>query len=128
MKVEAVESKAQMEAFIRLPFRLYKDDPKWVPPLLSVERKMLDPKRNPFYAHSEARHFLATSGGRHVAIESTRNLETTFAEFLGEFRKRYVLGYEPTNTTPGWHRLDIKVRRNGVDVRARPGYTAPRNP
>jgi VWFA-related protein len=68
------------------------------------------------------------SGGRHVAVESTRNLEATFSEFLGEFRKRYVLGYEPKNTTPGWHRLDIKVRRGGVDVRARPGYTASRNP
>lgn len=68
------------------------------------------------------------SGGRHVAVESTRNLEATFSEFLGEFRKRYVLGYEPKNTTPGWHRLEIKVRRSGVDVRARPGYTASRNP
>ena len=67
-----------------------------------------------------------TSGGRHVAVESTRNLEATFSEFLGEFRKRYVLGYEPTNTTPGWHRLEIKVKRSGVDLRARPGYTAPR--
>jgi VWFA-related protein len=67
-----------------------------------------------------------SSGGRHVAVESTRNLEATFSEFLGEFRKRYVLGYEPTSTAPGWHRLEIKVRRTGVDVRARPGYTAPR--
>jgi len=69
-----------------------------------------------------------TSGGRHVAVESTRNLESTFSEFLGEFRKRYVLGYEPTNTVPGWHRVEIKVKRPGVDVRARPGYTASRNP
>lgn len=67
-----------------------------------------------------------TSGGRHAEIESTRNLEAVFSEFLGEFRKRYVLGYEPTSTTPGWHRLEIKVRRSGVDVRARPGYLAPR--
>jgi VWFA-related protein len=67
-----------------------------------------------------------TSGGRHVAVRSTRNLEATFSEFLGEFRKRYVLGYEPTSTAPGWHRLDIKVKRSGVDVRARPGYQAAR--
>jgi GNAT superfamily N-acetyltransferase len=66
MNVEAVASRSAMEAFIRLPFRLYKDDPKWVPPLLSAERKMFDPHRNPFYEHAEARHFLATSGGRHV--------------------------------------------------------------
>jgi VWFA-related protein len=66
------------------------------------------------------------SGGRHVAVTSTRNLEATFSEFLGEFRKRYVLGYEPTSTAPGWHRLEIKARRAGVDIRARPGYLAPR--
>ena len=45
---------------------------------------------------------------------------------VGEFRKRYVLGYEPTSTVPGWHRLEVKVRRRGVDIRARPGYIAPR--
>jgi hypothetical protein len=66
------------------------------------------------------------SGGRHTRIGSTRNLEAAFAEFLGEFRKRYVLGYEPTSATPGWHRLEVKVRRRGVDIRARPGYIAPR--
>jgi hypothetical protein len=48
------------------------------------------------------------------------------ARFYGEFRKRYVLGYEPTSATPGWHRLEVKVRRRGLDIRARPGYIAPR--
>ena len=67
-----------------------------------------------------------TSGGRHAEIASTRNLESAFSEFLGEFRKRYVLGFEPASTTAGWHRLEIKVRRPGVQVRARPGYVAPR--
>jgi GNAT superfamily N-acetyltransferase len=66
MNVDPVTSKSGMEAFLKLPFRLYKEDPKWVPPLLSAERKMLDPRRNPFYEHAEARHFLATSGGRIV--------------------------------------------------------------
>jgi GNAT superfamily N-acetyltransferase len=66
MNVDVVTSKKGLETFLRLPFRLYKDDPKWVPPLLSSERKMLDPARNPFYQHAEARHFLATSGARVV--------------------------------------------------------------
>jgi GNAT superfamily N-acetyltransferase len=34
--------------------------------LLSTERKQLDPHRNPFWRHAEARHFLAESGGRLV--------------------------------------------------------------
>ena len=66
------------------------------------------------------------SGGRHLEIASSRNLEAAFSEFLTEFRKRYVLGYEPASNAPGWHRLEIKVRRSGVDVRARSGYTAGR--
>jgi GNAT superfamily N-acetyltransferase len=40
----------------------------------------MDPRRNPFYAHAEARHFLATSGGRVVgrisAIHNRLHAET----------------------------------------------------
>jgi GNAT superfamily N-acetyltransferase len=53
-----------MDQFIKLPFRLYKDDPKWVPPLISAEQKMMDPRRNPFYDHSDAAHFLIEHEGR----------------------------------------------------------------
>lgn len=34
--------------FIRLPYRLYKDNPYWVPPLLSEEKRFLSKKYNPF--------------------------------------------------------------------------------
>ena len=64
MNVERVTTPADLETFIRLPFRLYENDTRWVPPLLSVERKMLDPKRNPFYRHAEAQHFIVRSEGR----------------------------------------------------------------
>lgn len=63
MNIEPVASSRDLDSFLRLPFRLYAADTRWVPPLLSVERKMLDPKRNPFYEHAEARHFLARHDG-----------------------------------------------------------------
>jgi GNAT superfamily N-acetyltransferase len=47
-----------------MPFRLYRGDDKWVPPLISSEHKMLDPRRNPFYQHSEAAHFMVEKDGR----------------------------------------------------------------
>jgi GNAT superfamily N-acetyltransferase len=66
MEIAPVTDPRDLEAFIRLPFRLYAQDTNWVPPLLSAERKMLDPKRNPFFEHAEARHFLARQDGRIV--------------------------------------------------------------
>jgi len=66
MNLITVSGSAQMDRFIKLPFRLYRDDPRWVPPLISAERKMLDPDRNPFYDHSEAAHFMVEKDGQLV--------------------------------------------------------------
>jgi GNAT superfamily N-acetyltransferase len=66
MNLSTVQGFKQVDAFIRMPFRLYQDDPKWVPPLVSAEHKMMDPKRNPFYEHSEAAHFLIERDGQLV--------------------------------------------------------------
>ncbi len=50
-----------LKDFIRLPFRLYKDDPKWVPPLISEMKSMLDPEKNVFL-QSEHAFFMAYRG------------------------------------------------------------------
>jgi GNAT superfamily N-acetyltransferase len=52
--------------FIRLPFRLYRDDPRWVAPIPSDERARLTPGRNPYFEHARAEYFLARSDGRDV--------------------------------------------------------------
>ena len=66
MNLIEVRGTSQLERFIRMPFRLYREDPKWVPPLVSAEMKMMDPKRNPFYDHAEAAHFMIERDGRLV--------------------------------------------------------------
>ena len=48
----------QVNAFLRLPFDLYRDVPQWVPPLAPDARRMLDRRRHPFYRHSDAAFFL----------------------------------------------------------------------
>ncbi len=55
-------NRAQVRQFLALPFRLYRDIPQWVPPLAPDARRMLDPRRHPFYRHSEAAFFLAENG------------------------------------------------------------------
>ncbi len=56
----------EMKDFIELPFILYKDDPKWVPPLRFDVKGTLNPKKNPFFEHAEASLFVARDGGRPV--------------------------------------------------------------
>jgi GNAT superfamily N-acetyltransferase len=62
------------ERFVQFPFDLYRDCPYWVPPLRSDAMRQADPKRNPFFLHSEAGFFLAQQGkevvGRIVAMEN----------------------------------------------------------
>jgi len=66
LTVDPVHSKAERAMFIRMPWRIYRDDPHWVPPLLSDRRKVLDPRRNPFFQHAKMELFLARLGGEVV--------------------------------------------------------------
>jgi hypothetical protein len=65
------------------------------------------------------------TGGRSIAIESTRDLSSTFVRILEEFRMRYLISYSPEGVSgAGWHRLDVRVKGRGLTVKARPGYFA----
>jgi hypothetical protein len=61
-----LSNKKQVKEFLDLPFHIYKDIPQWVPPLDMDDRIRLDPKRYPFYQHSQARFFLAYDGTRAI--------------------------------------------------------------
>jgi VWFA-related protein len=64
------------------------------------------------------------TGGRVVDGSGGSKLEAAFVAALREFRTRYQLSYTPTGVDrPGWHPLDVRVRRPGATIRARPGYT-----
>jgi Ca-activated chloride channel homolog len=67
-----------------------------------------------------------TTGGTYWAVNSDEHLETTFRKVLEAANSRYVLRYEPQDVArPGLHRLEVSVRRRGVDVRARQEYLIP---
>jgi hypothetical protein len=59
VSIQPVASKRDMEMFVRFPWKIYANNPVWVPPLLIDRRKLVDKKRNPFYQHSDAEFFLA---------------------------------------------------------------------
>ena len=57
---------SQREQWLRLPWRLYKDYPGWVPNLLMLQRDTINVKKNPFFDHGEAQLFLAMRDGQPV--------------------------------------------------------------
>lgn len=59
--VSLVTSRKERDAFIKFPWRIYRDDRAWVPPLLIERKQFLDRKRHPFYQHGDAALFLARS-------------------------------------------------------------------
>lgn len=66
IQITPVSSGADLRAFVELPFRIYRGDPSWVPPLRSDVRWMLDPRKNPFWKHARRELFLARRDGRVV--------------------------------------------------------------
>jgi GNAT superfamily N-acetyltransferase len=66
--------------FIRLPWRLYRNEPLWVPPLISERKRHLDRDHNPFFEHAEAEYFLAWRDGEPVG-RITAHVDRRFNEF-----------------------------------------------
>jgi hypothetical protein len=66
LSIRPISSKADRRKFIDLPFRLYKDDPNWVPPLKSEALGLITPAKNGWFSHAEAQLFLAERGNRVV--------------------------------------------------------------
>ncbi|MBY8825942.1 N-acetyltransferase [Sphingomonas colocasiae] len=64
--IRPVETKADRKAFVDLPFRLYANDPNWVPPLKDEVHGLITPAKNPWFGHGEAQLFLAERAGRVV--------------------------------------------------------------
>ncbi len=91
VQVSPVRDQRDREIFLRLPWRFYRDQPAWVPPLLFDVRGQLDPKRGDFFKHSEGEFFLARRGsevvGRIAALHNRRHLaaHADGAGFFGFF-------------------------------------------
>jgi GNAT superfamily N-acetyltransferase len=52
-------SAADRNRLVKFPFKLYKDDPYWVPPLVGDRKKFLDPKHNPSFEYLHVAYFVA---------------------------------------------------------------------
>ena len=62
MEIKVVRNRHDLQEFINYPYRLYKDDPLWVPPLRSEQKAQFNPQKNPMLEHCETRLFLLMDG------------------------------------------------------------------
>ena len=63
------------------------------------------------------------TGGQTLRLASGRDLEPAFRRIISDFRSRYVLAFTPTGVEGGGvHRLEVKVKRPGLSVKARQSY------
>ncbi|QUV98966.1 VWA domain-containing protein [Chloracidobacterium sp. MS 40/45] len=67
------------------------------------------------------------TGGRVFMVTSLSELTTGFAQLEAELRAQYVLSYYSSNDARDgrFRRIEVRVKRPGVTVRARSGYYAP---
>jgi VWFA-related protein len=66
----------------------------------------------------------AGTGGEHLPTFKNRSLENAIDEIGGELHSQYSVSYSPTGANElGYHEIKVTVvDRNGLKIRARPGY------
>jgi VWFA-related protein len=65
-------------------------------------------------------------GGGYFELKRASDLATTFARVADELHHQYLMAFTAPSKDGTLHRLDVKVKRPDVTVRARRGYIAPK--
>jgi GNAT superfamily N-acetyltransferase len=78
-EIRAVTNKTDLDKFIRLPWKIYKDNPHWVPPLIRDVKFKLNREKHPFFEFARMKLFIAENGneivGRIAAVVNERHNE-----------------------------------------------------
>lgn len=103
VEIYPVRSAADRRVFLRFPWRIYRGDPLWVPPLLPERAARIDPKRGAFFQRGAAELFIAWRGNTPVgticaaedrAVNSQRGLHDCmfgFFECVNDYDVAYAL-------------------------------------
>ncbi|MEN8097842.1 MAG: N-acetyltransferase, partial [Chloroflexota bacterium] len=66
LSVRLVETASELKEFLKFPWRVYGDDPNWVPPLYMDRKEMFDRDKHPFFKFAEVDLFMAWRGNEPV--------------------------------------------------------------
>jgi Ca-activated chloride channel family protein len=70
------------------------------------------------------RRLTEETGGGYFELRRTADLNATFSRVADELHRQYVLGFTAANLDGKVHKLDVRVKRPGMTVRARKSYVA----
>jgi GNAT superfamily N-acetyltransferase len=80
--IRPVRTRRDLKRFVKVPFRLHRDSPQWVAPLVFERMEFLNRKKNPWFEHGEAELFVAERAGAPVGRISA-HLDRRWDEFQG---------------------------------------------
>lgn len=83
LRISPVRTSAELEIFINLPWRVYKNNSFWVPPLKNDERKLLDLGKHPFWEGALRELFIAWRDGVPVG-RIAGIVDSKYNSFAGE--------------------------------------------
>lgn len=66
LQVRPVESVREYRRFVKLPYRLHADEPRWIPPLIGAQMRQLGTRTELYFEHADAEYFLAERDGQLV--------------------------------------------------------------
>lgn len=89
--IKVVETKKDLKKFVKFPFKIFKDNPYWVPQLIREDMEIFDRGKNPAFESADAKLFLAYKDGElvgriagvlsHVANEKFKSKNLRFGWF-----------------------------------------------
>lgn len=88
VEIIRVQDGTTRKQFLELPYRLYRDDANWVPPLRVAQKELFDTRKHPFYAGAEVEFLLARRNGAvvgRIAAIHDRNFNQFQDEQAGFF-------------------------------------------
>ena len=90
IQIIPVRSAREKQIFLTFPWKIYRNDPLWVPPILKERARVIDPVRGIFFKDGIAEFFLAIKDGQPsgtlcLAEEKARTRHTGHAECMYGF-------------------------------------------
>ena len=77
--------------------------------------------------HRDLEALAINTGGAFFEVKANDDMSTLLTDVVQQIRQQYVLGFTPKAFDGKRHRLDVRVKRKGVEVVARKFYIAEKN-
>jgi GNAT superfamily N-acetyltransferase len=82
VSIRPVRTRRELKRFVKVPFRLHRDQQQWIAPLIFERMQFLDRRKNPWFEHGEAEYFLAERDGDPVG-RITAHVDGRWDEYQG---------------------------------------------